>query len=112
MDEAPRPARSRSVLTLGVLGIAAAVVILMSQFPEIRSEYHPIPSDELREARSRVAEEQIWLQLEAYRWRTGQYPEVLGQLGMGARGRLAGSEHDRYSYSRSPAGYRLSRRLP
>ncbi len=109
--QAPPAARKRRGFAAGVIGVAAVVVLLMAQLPDIRREDHPIPADVLREAGPWRAEEQIRLELEAHRWRTGQYPATLDHLGRGARARLAGHGRGQYIYSRSPGGYGLSRTL-
>ena len=110
-DPAQPVARRRPGFAAGVIAVAAGVVLLMAQLPDVRREDHPVPAGVLREAGSWLEEEHIRLELEAHRWRTGQYPSALDQLSRDARARLAGRGRGQYIYFRSAAGYRLSRAL-
>jgi Domain of unknown function (DUF4388) len=71
----------------------------------------PLPSDPVAELREGAATERLQAALEAHRWASGEYPESLDAL-RDAGALLAAVPVDRYSYARSPDGYRLWRVRP
>jgi hypothetical protein len=71
----------------------------------------PLPSDPVAELREGAATERLQAALEAHRWARGEYPDSLDAL-RDAGALLAAVPVDRYSYARSPDGYRLWRVRP
>ncbi|MFI5317357.1 MAG: DUF4388 domain-containing protein [Myxococcota bacterium] len=71
----------------------------------------PLPGDPVAELREGAATERLQAALEAHRWARGEYPESLAAL-RDSGALLAAVPVDRYSYARSPDGYRLWRIRP
>ena len=98
-----------AALALLVVSAVLAVALLLAK-PAARPG-RPLPSDPVAELREGAATERLQAALEAHRWARGEYPETLdGLRDSGAL--LAAVPVDRYSYARSPDGYRLWRIRP
>jgi hypothetical protein len=100
-------ASSRSGVGVAVLVISVVVAAGVLAIPApVRTSY-PLPSVALVKGRDTAQHDRIRMALEAYRWRTGAYPDSLAELGMGRNPLLAPVRLGRYSYSRSGSGYTL-----
>ncbi|HTO52065.1 MAG TPA: DUF4388 domain-containing protein [Myxococcota bacterium] len=98
-----------AALALLVVSAVLAVALFLTKPPPHPGR--PLPSDPVAELREGAATERIQAALEAHRWARGQYPDSLDALhDDGAL--LAAVPLDRYSYQRSPDGYRLWRIRP
>jgi hypothetical protein len=98
-----------AALALLVVSAALAAALFLAKPPPHPGR--PLPSDPVAELREGAATERIQAALEAHRWASGQYPDSLDGL-RDAGALLAAVPLDRYSYQRSPDGYRLWRIRP
>jgi hypothetical protein len=98
-----------AALALLVVSAALAASLFLAKPPPHPGR--PLPSDPVAELREGAATERIQAALEAHRWASGEYPESLDGL-RDAGALLAAVPLDRYSYQRSPDGYRLWRIRP
>lgn len=94
----------RGAWVLLFTGLLAGGLFLV-RAPAPRS--HPLPRSVLAEARRDAATERLLQALEAYRWRTGNYPESLEVMVQTPDEFLASEALDGYSYARSEGGYTL-----
>jgi hypothetical protein len=109
----PAPARDRrgwlgGVLLLGTAAVAAVLLLL----PAPQRDDHPVPADDVSEARVAAGAERLRFALEVERWLEGSYPASLERVGDPAWGRLAADPAGRYLYARSAGGYTLYGVLP
>jgi uncharacterized protein DUF4388 len=99
------------IAALALLAVSAALAVALFLAKPPPHPGRPLPSDPVAELREGAATERIQAALEAHRWARGQYPDSLdGLRDDGAL--LAAVPIDRYSYQRSPDGYRLWRIRP
>ena len=107
--EARRDRPSVAALALLVVSALLACALFASRPPRLPGR--PLPSDPVAELRESAATERLQAALEAHRWAQGNYPDSLAALA-DAGALLAAVPVDRYSYARSPDGYRLWRIRP
>jgi len=100
-------AASRFDVAPVVLGVCAALAVLLSLLPRPSGEGFPIPAPVLEAARDHSAEQRLRAALEVRRWTHGAYPPTLAELADEAPGLLAPVSLDRYSYALSGNGYTL-----
>ena len=98
-----------AALALLVVSALLAGALFVSRPPRLPGR--PLPSDPVAELREGAATERLQAALEAHRWARGSYPDSLAALA-DAGALLAAVPVDRYSYQRSPDGYRLWRIRP
>jgi hypothetical protein len=99
------------IAALALLAVSAALAVaLFLAKPRVLAG-RPLPSDPVAELRESAATERLQAALEAHRWSRGAYPDSLDAL-QDAGALLAAVPVDRYSYARSPDGYRLWRIRP
>jgi hypothetical protein len=98
-----------SAIALLVVSAALAVALFLAKPPVHPGR--PLPSDPVAELREGAATERLQAALEAHRWASGEYPDSLDAL-RDSGALLAAVPVDRYSYARSPDGYRLWRIRP
>jgi hypothetical protein len=99
------------LVALALLAVSAVLAVALFLAKPPPSPGRPLPSDPVAELREGAATERIQAALEAHRWARGEYPESLDAL-HDAGALLAAVPIDRYSYQRSPDGYRLWRIRP
>jgi hypothetical protein len=104
-----RDGPSVAALALLVVSGLLACALFVSRPPRLPGR--PLPSDPVAELRESAATERLQAALEAHRWAQGNYPDSLAALA-DAGALLAAVPVDRYSYARSPDGYRLWRIRP
>jgi len=98
-----------AALALLVVSAVLALALFLAKPPVHRGR--PLPSDPVAELREGAATERLQAALEAHRWASGEYPDSLDAL-RDSGALLAAVPVDRYSYARSPDGYRLWRVRP
>jgi uncharacterized protein DUF4388 len=96
---------------LALLAVSTALAVALFLAKPKAEPGRPLPSDPVAELRESAATERLRAALEAHRWARGSYPDSLDAL-QGAGALLAAVPVDRYSYARSPDGYRLWRIRP
>ncbi len=106
------PTGRRPLLGYAILGLCGLLAAALFRVPAAQPEDHPLPLSSLAQARAAAATDRVRVALEAQRWAAGAYPESLDELAEDRARLLATVPLDRYSYTRSGEGYRLSRSLP
>lgn len=110
-DRTQRQSDRPPLVALALLVVSAMLAVALFLAKPPMHPGRPLPSDPVAELREGAATERLQAALEAHRWASGEYPESLDGLGdSGAL--LAAVPVDRYSYARSPDGYRLWRIRP
>jgi len=99
------------IAAFALLAVSAALAVGLFLAKPPPHPGRPLPSDPVAELREGAATERIQAALEAHRWASGEYPDSLDGL-RDAGALLAAVPIDRYSYQRSPDGYRLWRIRP
>jgi hypothetical protein len=99
------------VAALALLAVSTALAAALFLAKPPQHPGRPLPSDPVAELREGAATERLQAALEAHRWATGEYPDALDSL-RDSGALLAAVPVDRYSYARSPDGYRLWRIRP
>ncbi|HTO70627.1 MAG TPA: DUF4388 domain-containing protein [Myxococcota bacterium] len=110
-ERGERAADRPPVLALALLAVSAALAVGLFVAKPKPAPGRPLPSDPVAELRESAATERLRAALEAHRWAQGSYPDSLDALS-DAGALLAAVPVDRYSYVRSPDGYRLWRIRP
>jgi uncharacterized protein DUF4388 len=99
------------LLAFALLAVSAVLALGLFTARPAAHPGRPLPSDPVAELREGAATERIQAALEAHRWSAGEYPDSLDAL-RDSGALLAAVPVDRYSYQRSPDGYRLWRIRP
>jgi len=110
-ERSERPADRPPIAAIALLAVSAALAVALFLAKPRPEPGRPLPGDPVAELRESAATERLRAALEAHRWARGSYPDSLDAL-RDSGALLAAVPVDRYSYSRSPDGYRLWRIRP